>query len=471
MEGLEQSNPLTVTELTAEIKQLLEQRFSAIELQGEVSRLTHHASGHLYFTIKDAHASISAVIWRSAAARLQTLPEEEKSFIFTGHISVYEPQGRYQFIVRKVESAGHGKLAEEFEKRKQLFAERGWFDQANKQTPPQLPRHIGIVTSPTAAAFEDVKKVLATRPAWLSLTLAPCVVQGSRAPASIAKAIGQLNSMEQQPDLILLVRGGGSMEDLWCFNDETVVKAIVNSQLPVITGIGHEIDTTLADYAADLRAATPSNAAELACPDRDTLHRQLPRIPMLQQIIGQRLTNHRFASRSQKERLHHRIRLDQDRRHQDTERLRHQLLANIKQQLRRGEQQLKQQRAHLMRFEPHASFRRQQHLCDRLHHQLILSSQSMLSKTGQLQIRQRELLNRACEQSFERRRSRLQSLQHRLQALSPMQVLGRGYTMTFDADGKLLTSTASVRGGDAISIHFQDGKVKATADHIHKENP
>ncbi|HXH65224.1 MAG TPA: exodeoxyribonuclease VII large subunit, partial [Mariprofundaceae bacterium] len=176
---------LSVTELTAGIRQLLEQNFAHVRVVGEVSRLTRHASGHIYFTIKDQHAAISAVIWRSGAVRLKTLPEEGGEFVFDGHLSVYEARGTYQLIVRQVEESGSGRLAAEFERRKQLFAERGWFDPARKRPLPALPRHIGIITSPSTAAIEDVKKVLATRPAWLRLTLSPCLVQGDGAPASI----------------------------------------------------------------------------------------------------------------------------------------------------------------------------------------------------------------------------------------------------------------------------------------------
>ena len=269
------SQTLTVTELTARIKQVLEQGFSRIEVTGEISRLTKPSSGHLYFTIKDNHAAISAVVWRGAAARLKTRPKDGQAYVFTGHLSLYEPRGSYQLVVTDIASAGTGRLAEEFERRKMLFAERGWFDADTKKNIPAFPKHIGIVTSQTAAAFEDIKKVLNTRPAWLNISLSPAVVQGESAPQSIACAIQKLHNLADTPDVILLVRGGGSMEDLWCFNDERVVQAIVDATVPIISGIGHEIDTTLADFAADVRAATPSNAAELVCPAKETLRPQI----------------------------------------------------------------------------------------------------------------------------------------------------------------------------------------------------
>jgi len=283
------SEALTVSELTAAIKRLLESSFAEVRVVGEVSRLTSHSSGHLYFTIKDRGAAISAVIWKSTAARLRLRPSEGGEFLFAGYLSLYEPRGSYQLIVTAVEPCGEGALAAEFERRKRLFAERGWFDAARKRPLPPLPRHIGIVTSPTAAAFEDVRKVLASRPGWLHLTLAPAVVQGAAAPASVAAALRRLAVLPEPPQAILLVRGGGSIEDLWCFNDEALVAAVVASPIPIISGIGHEIDVTLADLAADLRAATPSNAAELVCPAREELRNRLPRLALWQRLLRQRI--------------------------------------------------------------------------------------------------------------------------------------------------------------------------------------
>jgi len=300
-----QSQALSVSELTACIKQVLEQGFSSVHVLGEISRLNRQASGHMYFTIKDEGASLSAVIWKSTAQRLSQQPEEGQQYIFTGHISLYPPQGRYQLLVSRLEATGSGALAIEFERRKKVFAERGWFAPETKRQPPALPRHIGIVTSETAAALQDVKKVLSTRPGWLQLTLSPTLVQGKTAAGQIASALKRLQCMENRPDVILLVRGGGSPEDLWCFNEETVVRAIVECGIPVITGIGHEIDISLADFAADKQAATPSSAAELACPDNETLRKQMPRLPLLQQLLRHLLTHARKNLENQHIRLRH----------------------------------------------------------------------------------------------------------------------------------------------------------------------
>ncbi|MDX8394422.1 MAG: exodeoxyribonuclease VII large subunit [Mariprofundales bacterium] len=272
---------LAVGELTKRIRSLLESGFSFVRVSGEVSRFTQHKSGHAYFTIKDADASLDAVIWRSSWQRLRQKPERGKSFIFSGHLSLYPPQGRYQLIVTVVQAAGEGAFATQFERNRQLFAQRGWFAAENKKTLPTFPKHIGIITSSQAAALADVRKVLASRPQWLRLTLSPTVVQGKQAPEAIQRAFVRLRVMDNPPDVILLVRGGGSVEDLWCFNDEKVVQAIYSSSVPVITGIGHDIDHSLSDLAADVRTATPSHAAAIVYPDCATLAQSLPSLHVL----------------------------------------------------------------------------------------------------------------------------------------------------------------------------------------------
>jgi len=440
---------LSVTELTAGIKQLLEQRYASVEVAGEVSRLTRHASGHIYFTIKDTHASISAVIWRSTAVRLKLLPKDGEQFIFTGHISLYEPRGTYQLVVRKVEAAGAGQLAAEFERRKTLFAERGWFASENKKSIPKLPNHIGIITSETAAAFEDVKKVLATRPGWLELTLAPAVVQGDAAPTSISKAIRNLNRMESKPDLILLVRGGGSMEDLWCFNNESVVRAIVESEVPIISGIGHEIDTTLADFAADVRAATPSNAAELSSPDRDTLRNQLPKASQLRQMWQR----------------------TQDGRHQHCERSAIELTAHFRQQIASRHRQLNNIDQRLAQQEPRKQLRLREltlHRC-----QQHLTTFQLHGRNGQRQklTLLKQKLNWLREQHIQTGRHSVSGLSKQLHDLGPVQVLRRGYTMSMDAEGQLLTSVNQLVTGDTVNIHFHDGTAQAETRKISKESP
>jgi len=452
--------PLSVTELTAGIKKLLEQNYASIEVTGEVSRLTRHASGHIYFTIKDAHASISAVIWRSAAVRLKLQPKEGEAFIFTGSLSVYEPRGTYQLVVRKVEAVGAGQLAAEFEQRKKIFTERGWFDVNRKIKPTKLPSHIGIITSPTSAAFEDVKKVFTSRPSWLQFTLAPAVVQGGGAASSISHAIHQLNHTDSKPDLILLVRGGGSMEDLWCFNDEMVVKAIVDSQIPVISGIGHEIDSTLADFAADIRAATPSNAAELACLDRDTLRSKLPRTSLLQTLVSNHLNFSQRQSSEQFTQLQHHWQRSQDGRFQHSERAASNLIHSYKGGLNQHRRSLSELKHRLFQQEPRTQLRRRQQMLQQCQQHLItFQTHGRNRQKNQLEKTSQRLIWLA-EKNNDTQKQHLISLQKQLEDLGPIQVLKRGYTMNTNEKGKLIASATQLQPDDKLHIHFHDGKAQ-----------
>ncbi|MDX8395289.1 MAG: exodeoxyribonuclease VII large subunit [Mariprofundaceae bacterium] len=466
----QKATPISVTELTAGIKQLLEQKYAKVEVVGEVSRLTKHASGHFYFTVKDKHASISAVIWRSAAMRLKQLPEEGKAFVFSGHISLYEPQGRYQLVIRKVEAVGAGQLAEEFEKRKALFAEQGWFDADRKQSLPSLPKHIGIITSPTAAAFEDVKKVLSTRPAWLKLSLSPCIVQGNTAPETIAKAIHRLHAMENKPDVLLLVRGGGSLEDLWCFNDEIVVQAIVNATIPIISGIGHEIDTTLSDLAADLRAATPSNAAELVCADKDTLRNQLPRLSLLERVMRQRLTHAHSTLEKQHTSLLHHWQLDQDKRHLHIERASNQISDQFRQLLHQQRKRIHVLTQRLSLQEPRARLKQRQHILQHEQQRLFMfQTHGRDHEKRQLENLQQKL-TWLSDKNIESKQQILIGLGKQLMDLGPMQVMQRGYTLTLNKQGQPITSSQSLQIDDTIHIRFHDGHVETQVKDVKMEN-
>jgi len=449
---------------------MLEQGFARVEVTGEVSRLTRPASGHLYFTIKDAHAAISAVVWRSAALRLKQMPEEGGEFIFTGHLSLYEPRGTYQLVVTRVEAAGAGRLAAEFERRKQEYAKLGWFDSSRKLTPPPLPRHIGIVTSPTAAAFEDVKKVLATRPAWLQLTLSPCLVQGSSAPATIATAIKKLSTMGSPPELILLVRGGGSIEDLWCFNDETTVKAIVDCPIPIISGIGHEIDTTLVDFAADIRAATPSNAAELCCPSREELRERLPRLSSLASLLQQRLNRLSRDLDSMCRREVSAWQRSLDSRYHVSEQMRSRLNHTVHANLSRLRLPLRLIEKRLAPLQP--GERLQQQRSDWSNRQITLKQSlrnALQQKKKSLDFHLQNL--KMQERQIEQKRHRFELLNSKLNELDPTCVLKRGYSMSYRPDGKLITSAADLAKGDSMRVHFHDGTAETEIKSVERKNP
>jgi exodeoxyribonuclease VII large subunit len=266
----------TVSSLTAYIKDLFESDppLQDVWLEGEVSNCKQWPSGHIYFTLKDDASSISCVIWRSAASQMPVLPGDGQAVLLHGRISLYEQRGVYQLYVDMVQPAGLGLLHARFEALKARLQEEGLFDAEHKRPLPPFPRRIGVVTSPSGAALRDILNVLRRRYPLVEVVLAPTLVQGEQAPPQIVAAIEKLNSLTEL-DLIIVARGGGSLEELWAFNDEAVGRAIFASALPVISGVGHETDFTIADFVADLRAPTPSAAAELAVPDQARLRAEL----------------------------------------------------------------------------------------------------------------------------------------------------------------------------------------------------
>lgn len=263
-------------QLNRHVRQLIESdyRLADLWLAGEVANLSHPASGHLYFSVRDAEAAVRCVMWRPEVARLPRLPRDGEAVEVHGHLSVYEAGGQYQLYADQVRFAGEGELYREYLRLKARFEAEGLFEPERKRALPAWPRRIGVVSSPTGAALRDVVNVLGRRYPLATLVLAPAQVQGEAATAAIAEALDAINR-HANPDVILLVRGGGSLEDLWPFNTEPVVRAVVASAAPVVTGIGHETDVHLADFAADRHAPTPSAAAELVSPDRAELAAQL----------------------------------------------------------------------------------------------------------------------------------------------------------------------------------------------------
>jgi len=254
----------TVSKLTFHIRKLLEEdeTLQDVWVQGEISNLSRPASGHVYFTLKDANASLKCVMWKTSAAKLSLTLRDGMEVEVHGKIGVYDPQGQYQLYADQIRPVGEGALFQEFLRLKSMLEAEGLFDPERKQTIPEFPKKIGIVTSATGAALRDMLNTLRRRLPLVKVVLAPSPVQGTEAPPALVKAIQLLNY--QKPDVILLARGGGSIEDLWAFNDERVVRTVAASEVPIISGVGHETDFTLCDFAADLRAPTPTAAAELA---------------------------------------------------------------------------------------------------------------------------------------------------------------------------------------------------------------
>ncbi len=261
---------LSVSEITGLIKQTLEDNFSEVGVIGEISNFKAHVSGHWYFTLKDSNAQISCTMWRGVNNYVFFTPQDGMKVIIGGRVTVYPPRGNYQIDVRSMKPAGVGELQAAFEKLKQKLSDEGLFDVQFKKPIPKFPQKIGIVTAIDGAAFQDMKSIAARRYPLVELIIAKSKVQGDGAAADIAKNIKLLNQ-QKDIDLIIVGRGGGSLEDLWAFNEEVVARAIFDSKIPIISAVGHEIDYTISDFVADLRAATPSAAMELATPDKDEL--------------------------------------------------------------------------------------------------------------------------------------------------------------------------------------------------------
>lgn len=301
------SDSWTVSELTQYIRELFEidYRLQDVEVSGEISNFTRARSGHLYFTLKDDKSQLKCVMWRTSAERIRFQPQDGDAVVVNGRISVYEASGVYQLYAEQMSPLGQGNLAAAFEALKARLSDEGLFDAEFKKPIPQFPRKIGIVTSADAAALRDIINVLRRRYPLVSVLIAPTLVQGTDAPPQIVRALRWLDGRNDL-DTIIIARGGGSMEDLWAFNDETLARAIFAAQHPIISGVGHEVDFTIADFVADLRAPTPSAAAELAVPDVSELR---PYFHAIQQqmknsvleLIGQ----HRWQVQALKRSLSH----------------------------------------------------------------------------------------------------------------------------------------------------------------------
>lgn len=273
MTGYDEDNVFSVSEVTRHLKHIIESTIPQVLVQGEIANFTRHRSGHMYFSLKDANATLRCVFFRSHNVMLPFVPSEGDKVVCSGKLSVYERSGSYQLSVVKMFPSGVGELQMRFEALKQKLDDRGMFDEAHKKPLPAFPRSVGVVTSATGAAIQDIRTVVSRR--WpCRILLYPAVVQGPDAPSQIIRGIEYFNA-SHPVDLLIVGRGGGSQEDLFCFNDEALAQAIYQSNIPVISAVGHEIDFTISDFVADVRAATPSAAAELAVPDRSEIMGQV----------------------------------------------------------------------------------------------------------------------------------------------------------------------------------------------------
>ena len=390
----------TVTELTRYLRQLLEADSSLqdVWVQGEISNFSRPSSGHLYFTLKDAGSSLRCVVWKTDAARLRTTLQDGMAVEAHGAVSVYEAGGQYQLYVNLIKPVGEGVLYQEFLRLKALMEAEGLFDTARKRNIPPLPHKIGIITSPTGAALRDMLNTLRRRMPLAEVILAPSPVQGEEAPARLVSSLNILN-LKAKPDVVLIARGGGSIEDLWAFNDERVVRAVAESRTPVISGIGHETDYTLTDFAADLRAPTPTAAAELST---------AVTVDDLGYSIGQ---------------------------------MQQRLTDSISAMVERWRMDLNTKDLHLRQYSPVRRLQSDRQRVDELNH----------------------LVETSARHRLELALVHLQALEQRLTALSPLEVLKRGYAVVNRSrDSTLVDSVKKVKRGEDLLVRVADGSFKAS---------
>lgn len=416
----------TVTQLNQQIKGMLESNpsFRNIFVQGEISNYKQHTSGHHYMTLKDADGAISAVLFRADAARLRFRLMNGMKVIARGRVSSFPKTGQVQLYLADLMPDGTGALHLAFEQLKSKLYAEGLFDQSHKQEIPRMPRTIALVTSPTGAAVRDMIRILGRRYPLAEVQLWPVLVQGENAAVDIAKTIARINA-HGQADVMIVGRGGGSLEDLWAFNEEIVARAIYNSKIPVISAVGHEPDVTIADFVADLRAPTPSGAAELAVPDRGELSILIDR--------------------------------EQER-----------LMTALENRLNGLANRLQAQEDRLARCTP-AQYvaerrRRTEELIERMRLAQLRKIDSL--KTGFSY--QEKKLRDMPDILLERRRGKLQSLSGQLDALSPLRVLARGFSVVTDAQNKIITDSADLQTGDAVTLRFAQGTAKAQITSVQK---
>ncbi|CQR46784.1 Exodeoxyribonuclease 7 large subunit [Paraliobacillus sp. PM-2] len=436
-----QDNYLTVTALTRYIKRKfeLDKHLKEVWLKGEISNFKHHSRGHMYLTIKDDHSRVNAVMFAGNNRSLKFMPENGMQVLIKGQVSVYEPQGQYQLYIQEMEPDGIGALHVAFEQLKEKLHNEGLFDPSLKKSLPPYPQHIGIVTSPTGAAVRDILITIKRRYPIAAITIFPALVQGEHAPSSIVAAIKQANVCDVPLELLIVGRGGGSIEELWGFNDERVARAIVHSNLPVISGVGHETDITIADFVADVRAATPTGAAELAVPSKEDVDQK---ITNLTQAINRSLAYRIEEFGNKLERL---------------------------------------QKSYAFRYPAQLINQKEQEL-DKLIDKLSKTSldivknkqnqfaQNFLRLRNQHPNKQLEINQKDVTQLLKRHKRAMDGLLthykqdfiskvDKLNLLSPLHTMKRGYSIAYTEQGSVIQSNSDVQVGDNIAVKLQDGMI------------
>lgn len=433
----------TVTRLNSAVRMILEQDLGLVWLTGELSNLAMPSSGHWYFSLKDLSAQVRCAMFKGNNRRVPFRPQDGMQVLVQARVSLYEPRGDYQLIIESMQPAGDGMLALRFEELKRRLGAEGLFDESRKRPLPSEPRAVGLVTSATGAALHDMLTVLKRRAPDLPVFIYPTQVQGSAAISQIVAAINLANR-RAEVDVLIVGRGGGSLEDLWCFNEEAVARAINRSTIPVVSAVGHEVDVTISDFAADLRAPTPSAAAELVAPDRSARAQRLRHLGQrLRQAMARRQTAARHDFVLLQKRLDHqdpKRRLEQQSQRLDELAARLQQRLNLR--LHQGERQLSHLELRLQAKSPEkllAAGRRRHQLAEERLHSLMAKHQSLASH-------------------------RLAMLSARLDGISPLATLGRGYSITRTQSGEVVSRASQVSSGQSLVTTLAEGSLRVRVE-------
>ncbi len=443
---LNKRHALSVSELNAQARSLLESSFLQVRVQGELSNISRPSSGHWYFTLKDQKAQVRCAMFRNRNLHVRFSPKEGDQVILTAKVSLYEGRGDFQLIGEMLEADGEGQLQQAFEQLKAKLDAEGLFQLSQKKPIPKHPKHLGIITSPTGAAIHDVLTVLKRRFPGLKVTLYPSAVQGEDAPRQLLSALN-LALKHDQADLIIIGRGGGSLEDLWPFNNEALARAIYHCPTPIISAVGHEVDFTIADLVADLRAPTPSAAAELISPDQEQLTLQLDRLQRrLEQLVCAAI-EHRTTR-----------------------------LTHLRKQLRHPGERLKEQARQLNHSQQRLYQALQKHVIALKHHHEIAQQkllryhpQQLLEQKQKQAVRLDERLHGAIRKVTERQSQVLREKVVRLNAVNPLSTLERGYAIVSNAQQQVITDASDLKAGESVTTRLRHGSMTSRVETIQPE--
>ena len=444
---------ISVGELNRSAKYLLEDAFTNIAVIGEISNMSRPSSGHIYFTLKDEDGAIGCAMWRSQASKLNFNPEDGDKCILKGQVSLYPATGRYQLMVKSIEQAGAGNLMHQFEKLKKKLESEGLFDQSKKLPIPQAPKHIGVITSSSTAAFQDIVSTIQRRAPFAQVSISPAVVQGDTAPNTIINSLNRIikfndHNQDNPIDLVLICRGGGSIEDLWCFNNENLAREIASFPIPTISGVGHEIDFTICDFVSDMRAPTPTASAEIAT---EFNFQAKDKIINLYIDLGRTITNSILNKIQKIEYLKKNIRsplmiLREQNQKIDSYEL--QLKQNIKMLLTENKQTLSLLRSRLKERSPNKYIQQLNTNIDNI----------------------KNLIKKEIKSSINRNSVLIQEYEKNLEILNPLSILERGYSIIQNKSGESIKSNQDVKVGETLTARlnkgFLDMEVKNKKDAI-----